>query len=73
MRLFMVYDIIVTPPMKLEMSFKASSEADSINDFLTRKVKNLRQLLAHSDFRGHFALKLVIRVDRFDLERDILN
>ena len=42
MRMFKVFDILVMPPLKLDISFVAADAADTINDFLARKVKNLR-------------------------------
>lgn len=59
--------------MKLNVSFESIDAANSINDFLARKMKNLRLLLAHTDFRAHFALNLAIKVSKFDLEVDQLN
>ena len=55
------------------MTVEALDAADNINDFLARKIKNLRQLLSHEDFKGQFTLKYAVKVDKFDLERDQLN
>ena len=55
------------------MTVDALDAADNINDFLARKIKNLRQLLSHEDFKGQFILKYAVKVDKFDLERDQLN
>ena len=51
----------------------AHDMADDVTDFLARRVKNIRKLLALADFQGQFALKFHVRVDRFDLELDLLN
>ena len=61
------------PPLKLDNTITGHDEAENVTDFLARKVKNFRKLLVHPDFKGHFTLKLHLRVDKFDLERDQLN
>ena len=71
MMLFHEYSIQVNPPLKLDnINAKAMDDAENVNAFLDRKEKNLHRLLKHEDFKGMFTLKMSVRVDKFDLERD---
>lgn len=70
MLLFEEYTILIEPPLKLDSSGAAYDAALNVNNFLGHKVYNFRKLLRHSDFKGQFSLKLHLRVESFDLERD---
>ena len=56
MLLFSEYNILVQPPLKLQNTIGACDEADNVKEFLSRKVHNLRKLLAHSHFKDQFKL-----------------
>ena len=70
MMLFAEYSIDVKPPLKLDNTISGYDAAQSVTAFLDRRVKNLHKLLKHSDFKGMFTLRLQVRVEKFDLERD---
>ena len=73
MRIFAEFNIEIRPPLKLLNTANCHDEGLYLNDFLERRIKNFRKLLSHDDFRGQFTLKLNLKVDKFDLERDQLN